>query len=75
MPRKAAAPQVNKADATDRAFELSRKLQAMLMQTYSLAGEDFRTMNDDLQNNYMWACADMARELRECLDVLTQPGH
>lgn len=62
-----------KVDAIDRAFELSRKLEAMLMQTYANAGEEFRGMNHDLQANFMWACGDMAHELRACMDIITEP--
>ena len=38
------------------------QLQAMLLMTYGEARESFSYMNDALQDNFLWACSDMADE-------------
>ena len=40
-------------------------LTALLMMTYGEAGEAFRNYNDRIQDEYMWACGQMADECRE----------
>jgi hypothetical protein len=51
-------------DHQDRIDEIVQKLSAMLTMTCGECGEPFRRMADNIQDNYMWACADMARELQ-----------
>lgn len=57
----------------DRATTLATKLNALLAMTYGEGGENFRSMPDEMQDEYMWACSDMARELKDLifkLDIL-----
>ena len=53
------APELDDIDAL---MARVSKLQAMLAMTYGQAGESFRSMNRTLQDNYLWACADLAHE-------------
>lgn len=46
-------------------------LEAMLVATYGCNGEEFRCWNEALQDNFMWACAEIASECRAILDVLS----
>lgn len=56
----------------DRIQSNARKLRALLDNTYGAeTGENFRRMHPDRQDEYMWACADMAVEIVESLDRLT----
>ncbi|CAG4919264.1 hypothetical protein [Paraburkholderia saeva] len=54
-------------DHQDRADAIVQKLSAMLTVTCGECGESFRMMADRIQDNYMWACADMARELQHLI--------
>lgn len=36
------------------------KLSAMLLAVTGNGFEPFRTMNNEMQGNYLWACSDMA---------------
>lgn len=58
---------VRQIDLLDRATELSSKLKALLAMTYGAAGESFRGMSDELQDEYLWACAGMADELKSAV--------
>lgn len=59
-------------ELTDRIQSNARKLRALLDNTYGAeTGENFRRMHADRQDEYMWACADMAVEIVEALDRLT----
>lgn len=59
-------------EALDRAIELSMKLNAMLMTTYAENGDSFRSLNDSLQDAFMWACSDMADELKRAVQSLSE---
>lgn len=48
----------------DRIDAIVQQLTAMLTMTCGEGGESFRMMADNIQDHYMWACADMARELQ-----------
>ena len=55
-------------DTIDRLDSLQQKLaqlEAMLMMSYGCAGETFRCMNDVLQDNYLWACSNLASECKD----------
>lgn len=39
------------------------KLSAMLAMIYGGGYENFEEMNDTIKGNYLWACADLAREV------------
>jgi hypothetical protein len=49
------------------------QLHALLEMTYGGASEPFNDMSDDLRDNYMWACSDMARESVDLLIQLSAP--
>lgn len=48
----------------------ARQLRAMLELTWGeeTNGETFRSMSADLQDTYMWACSDMARDIVNALE-------
>lgn len=54
-------------DHLSRAKTLSVQLEALLYTTTGESGEAFRMVSDTLQDNFMWACSDMARELASLL--------
>ncbi|MGF6781115.1 hypothetical protein [Paraburkholderia sp. GAS334] len=54
-------------DRKDRIDKIVQKLSAMLAVTCGESGESFRNLNDTIQNNYMWARADMACELQDLM--------
>lgn len=47
------------------------QLRALLVSIYGGGGESFRGMNDELQDNFIWACADMAEECERLTDALS----
>lgn len=62
-------------DTLDRFDSLQQKLaqlDAMLTMSYGCAGEAFRNMSDALQENFLWACSDLASECVELVSVLDQ---
>ncbi len=62
----------NLLDACNEASILASKLNALLAMTYGEQGESFRNMNDAIQDEYMWACSDMATDLRELVGKLNE---
>lgn len=56
----------------DKISGLSLKLHALLCNTVGEAGESFRNFNDEIQDNYMWACADMAGDLKDAVTQLAR---
>lgn len=56
-------------DAVDAAHTHALKLQAMLQHSYGSSGEAFREMRDDVQDNYMWLCADLANSIIAALET------
>lgn len=46
------------------------QLQALLAMTFGEAGEVFRRLSDEHQDNYLWACKMLAREALELTDAL-----
>lgn len=55
--------------AIDAAYENILKLNALLANTYGDSGPTFRNMHDDLQDNYLWACTDLAKKIKDDLDA------
>jgi|LakMenEpi03Aug12_release.lakeMendotaPanAssembly.Ray.scaffolds.fasta_scaffold634776_1 hypothetical protein len=49
-------------------------LRALLLVTYGAGGDTFRTYSDDIQDTYLWACADMADECVNRLNALREGG-
>lgn len=56
-------------DAIDEAYSHVSKLEALLMNTYSECGPNFRNLNDDIQDSYLWACADLATSIKAALEA------
>lgn len=54
----------------DKLDTKARQLRAMLHRTYGQAGDDFRTSSYELQDDYLWACADIADEIWQGLREL-----
>ena len=65
-------PGVEAGDIASRLAARQAQLEALLLMTYGETGEGFRTMSDDLQEAYMWACSMMAREIRDLTDALEE---
>jgi hypothetical protein len=55
-------------DAIDEAFTHISKLEALLQNTYSESGPSFRNLRDDIQDSYLWACADLAAAVKTALE-------
>ena len=62
------------AEDLNRAQALAEQLHALLVATYGLGGEGFRSLGHDLQDSYLWACADLADALRQALQRGTEGG-
>lgn len=54
----------------DALTEKATQLSALLLNTYGESGDPFRNTRDDIQDAYMWACSDMAREIKRLVDKL-----
>jgi hypothetical protein len=76
-------PDDDRGDANDRCRDYDllatklAQLQSMLMMTYGGARETFDSMNDDLRDSYLWACADMVDEcigLNDMVGFVVRPG-
>lgn len=62
-----------RADAIDHQDVVetkARQLRALLFCTYGNARESFAQMSDAIQDEYMWACADMAYDIVKSLEAL-----
>lgn len=55
---------------TDQLTARQAQLQALLAMTHGNAGDVFRRMDVDGQENYLWACAMIAGELRELMEAI-----
>ena len=60
----------DRIDLIDQISVLTKKLHALLCNTYGNSGVSFRGLNEDLQDVYMWACADLAGELEKAVTEL-----
>lgn len=58
------------SDSANRLQAVAAKLAAMLNHTFGNSGEAFRSLSDDLQDNYLWACAEMMEEIHEIVTEL-----
>lgn len=61
----AIAEGVSAGDLSDHLDNRLAHLSALLMMTYGDGGEAFRGYNDQIQDEFMWACAQLADECRE----------
>ncbi len=64
----------NVTDRLDKLHQKLAQLEAVLAMSYGDAGESFRNMNDDLQDNYLWSCGTLATECKELALSLTSTG-
>jgi hypothetical protein len=44
------------------------QLSALMAHAYGESGEAFRNLNDDLQDTYLWHCADVALDCHQAID-------
>ncbi|MDD2991761.1 MAG: hypothetical protein PHI64_22750 [Zoogloea sp.] len=65
-------PGVEAGDIASHLAARQAQLEALLLMTYGETGDGFRTMSDDMQEAYMWACSMMAREIRDLTDALEE---
>lgn len=65
-------------DTSDMASHISARLaqlESMLNATYGQSGRGFREdLTEAVQDNYMWACAMMAGEIRQLFEAMTEGG-
>ncbi len=64
-------------NVTDRLNDLDQKLaqlEAILVMTHGDAGESFRSMSDDLQDNFLWTCRTLASDCKELALGLSANG-
>jgi hypothetical protein len=57
----------------DRYLQLTAKLghlESLLEMTYGGAAESFSEMSDRMRDQYMWACADLARDCSRLAESL-----
>ena len=59
----------------NRAQALASQLSALLEATTGEAGEGFRVLSDHVQNDFMWACADIATQLKKALEEVDGARH
>ena len=59
-------------DVLDREVRIALQLEALLQHAYGVGGESFRALSDELQDSYLWACADLAEELSDLLQQGTK---
>ena len=43
------------------------QLSALMAHAYGESGEAFRNLNDDLQDTYLWHCADVALDCHQAI--------
>ena len=55
-------------DAIDLAYGQVTKLEALIQNTFGESGPTFRNLNDELQDAYMWACADLAASIKAAFE-------
>lgn len=49
-------------DTSEILYRKLRQLHAMLLRTYGEEGSNLQAMADELRDDYMWACADVAND-------------
>lgn len=59
------------SELVDRATMKASHLVAMLEITYGGGAEGFQALSTPLQDEYLWACSTVARELRATIRELT----
>jgi len=59
-------------DPVDFATRRAAQLVALLQNTIGNSSESFHGLNDQIKDNYLWCCVDLARHLKDIVDRL--PG-
>jgi hypothetical protein len=57
-------------DLIDKVTAAAAQLDALLACTYGQNGESFRDNNDEIQDSYMWACSDIASNIKALVNQL-----
>lgn len=57
-------------DNFDKLSALSQQLHALLLHAYGEGGEVFRRMRGDTQDAYLWACSDIAGEIKGLVEIV-----
>lgn len=68
------SPQLDDFDHRDIVHAKTLQLRALLYCTYGNARETFAQMSDDIQDHYMWACADLAHDIVQSMEALAEAG-
>ena len=66
-----ATTKCNGADM-DKLCEVLAKAESMLVNSCGEAGDGFRSMNDELQDNYLWAVSDFVSEARKITSAMIE---
>lgn len=61
------------SDAFERAHTISMQLRALLAACTGEGGDAFRSLNDELQDNYLWLACDLASEIEKTLSGAHTP--
>lgn len=64
-------PNLHQRLLMDELTEKIAKLSAMLCITYGEGGESFRNHRDTVQDCYLWACSDLAYDVKELVGNLS----
>ena len=65
---------IRRANDIEAAATALAQAAAMVHMTFGNAGETFRNMNDDLQENYLWALADRIEAAYAAVASLQEGG-
>lgn len=58
-------PEADQAEILEQLDTRLTQLSAMLTIVYGNGGETFRVWNDDIQDNFLWACQMLALECKD----------
>jgi hypothetical protein len=61
-----------KETSIDKLTAKTKQLSAMLVVTYG--GEDFATFSEEVRQNYMWACHDLAKDIERLASEIASSG-
>jgi len=62
--------ETKQSELIDRLRNRLAHLSSLLIATYGASGDSFRDLGDTNQDNYLWACSDMADECRELAEQI-----
>lgn len=64
------APRDRNIDVINTLGNKTTQLNAMLCMIYGDGFKNFSNMSDDIQQNYLWACASLSQEIENLSDQL-----